>query len=111
MNNMMGYKGFTARVEFDDDDGIFIGRVLGMSDAISFHADTVADLRREFQVSIDDYLAYCAETGKKPKKTSSGKILLRVPPEVHAAALVSARMTGKSLNQWAAEALESAAIR
>jgi predicted HicB family RNase H-like nuclease len=72
MNDTMGYKGFTARVEFDDDDGIFIGRVLEMSDAISFHANSVADLRREFQVSIDDYLAYCAETGKGQKRHPVG---------------------------------------
>jgi predicted HicB family RNase H-like nuclease len=64
--NSMTYRGYTARVEFDDRDDIFIGRVLGARDAISFHADSVADLRKEFQTSVDDYLDYCAERGMTP---------------------------------------------
>jgi predicted HicB family RNase H-like nuclease len=35
-------------------------------------------------------------------------MMLRVPPEVHAAALVAAQGEGKSLNQWAAEVLAEA---
>jgi predicted HicB family RNase H-like nuclease len=96
-------------VEFDGRDNIFVGRVLGARDIISFHAETVDDLRREFELSVDDYLDYCAESGLKPDKSASGKILLRVPPEVHAAALVKAQAQGKSLNQWASEALRAAA--
>ncbi len=34
--------------------------------------------------------------------------MLRVPPEVHGAALVAAEAAGKSLNQWATEILEEA---
>lgn len=39
---------------------------------------------------------------------ASGKLLLRVPPEVHGAALVAAQAAGKSLNQWATELLQEA---
>ena len=35
----------------------------------------------------------------------SGKILLRVAPEVHARAALTAEAQGKSLNQWVAEVL------
>jgi len=41
----MGYKGQTARLEFDDRDNIFVGHILGISDVIGFHADTVQALR------------------------------------------------------------------
>ena len=41
----MGYKGQTARLEFDDRDNIFVGHILGISDVIGFHADTVQSLR------------------------------------------------------------------
>ncbi|MGS0744300.1 hypothetical protein ACVBEF_21205 [Glaciimonas sp. GG7] len=44
MNNTMIYTGYTARIEFDPRDNIFVGRVLGITDSISFHAETVADL-------------------------------------------------------------------
>jgi len=110
MNNMR-YQGYTARIEFDGRDDIFIGRVIGTRDAICFHADSVADLKREFHVSIDDYLNYCAEKGITPDKPASGKLLLRIPPEVHAAALIAAQTSGESLNQWATRALSEASVR
>jgi len=43
--NSMTYKGYTARVEFDERDDIFVGRVLGVRDIISFHAALVTELR------------------------------------------------------------------
>jgi len=107
--NTMTYLGYTARVEFDERDDVFIGRIIGVRDMISFHADTVADLKREFRLSVDDYLAYCKEKGVSPDKPVSGKLMLRVPPQTHAAALVAAKSAGKSLNQWAGEVLEAAA--
>ncbi len=35
--------------------------------------------------------------------------MLRIPPEVHGAALVVAQVKGMSLNQWASQALREAA--
>jgi len=107
--NTMSYRGYTARVEFDDRDDIFIGHVAGVRDTISFHADTVSGLKAEFRCSVDDYLAYYAEKGISPDKPASGKLMLRIAPETHAAALAAAQSAGKSLNQWAREVLEMAA--
>ncbi len=103
--NTMKYLGYTARIEFDDRDNLFVGRLLGISDVIGFHADNVAGLRTAFEEAVDDYLDACTAIGKKPEKPVSGKLLLRVSPELHAAALVKAQAVGKSLNQWAAEVL------
>lgn len=36
MNNTMTYKGYTARVEFDPRDNIFVGLVLSIEDTITF---------------------------------------------------------------------------
>jgi predicted HicB family RNase H-like nuclease len=107
--NTMIHKGYTARVEFDERDDIFVGRVLGLHTTISFHGETVAELRSEFETAVDDFLSDCKEQGIKPEKPASGKLMLRVPPEVHGAALVAAEAAGKSLNQWATEALAEAA--
>jgi predicted HicB family RNase H-like nuclease len=107
--NTMSYKGYTARVDFDERDSIFVGRVLGLRDIISFEGSTVAKLHAEFEAAINDFLRDCAERGIAPEKPASGKIMLRVPPEIHAAATVAAQASGKSLNQWATEALRDAA--
>ena len=106
--NTMSHGGYTARIEFDERDGIFVGRILGLRSIISFHGETVAQLRREFASAVKDYLRDCEEQGVEPEKTASGKLLLRVPPEVHSRALIAAQAKGKSLNQWATEALQRA---
>ena len=107
--NAMTYRGYTARVDFDDRDGLLVGRLLGIRDIVSFHADNVPDLRAAFEEAVDDYLETCAKIGKTAEKPTSGKLMLRVPPEVHGAALVAAQAAGTSLNQWAAKVLAEAA--
>lgn len=107
--NTMNCQGYTARIEFDERDDIFVGRVLGVRDIISFHGETVTELRADFEAAIRAYLRDCEERGVAPEKPASGRLMLRVPPEVHAAALVAAQSAGKSLNQWATDALREAA--
>ncbi|GAB1407431.1 hypothetical protein MASR1M8_13500 [Thermomonas brevis] len=41
--NTMTHEGSTARVEFDERDGMFVGRLLGITDVICFHGETVAE--------------------------------------------------------------------
>jgi len=109
MMNAMTYKGYTARVEFDPRDNIFWGKVLGITDSITFEGETVADLTRDFHNAIDDYLQDSAATGRQAQKPASGKLMLRVPPDVHGSAIIAAQAAGKSLNQWATEVLKEAA--
>ena len=111
MNSTLTHKGLTARVEFDADDGIFWGKVLGLPDQISitFEGQTVAELRQDFCHAVDFYQEECARKGVAPLKPASGKLMLRVSPEVHSAALTAAHAAGTSLNQWAARVLGEAA--
>ena len=105
----MTYKGYAARIEFDADDRIFVGRLAGIRDIVVFHGTTVAELESAFHESVDDYLDACAELGQTPGRPASGKLMLRVPPEVHQGALRAAELAGTSLNQWATEVLRQAA--
>jgi predicted HicB family RNase H-like nuclease len=107
--NAMNYNGYTAKIDFDDRDNIFVGRLLGMRTMISFHGETVVELRQAFEATVDEFLNDCKQQGVKPEKPASGKLMLRVPPEVHGAALIAAQASGKSLNQWASEVLQVAA--
>ena len=108
--NTMSHKGYSARVEYDARDHILVGRILGIISIIGFHGETVSELRLEFEKAVEDYLADCKVKGVKPERTASGKLLLRVPPEVHGNALVAAQASGKSLNQWASEVLQTAVL-
>ena len=107
----MNYKGYTARIEFDEKDGIFWGKVLGLpaTTSISFEGETVAQLTQDFHNAVDFYVSDCAKAGREPLKPASGKLMLRVAPEIHSAALIAAQAQGVSLNQWAARVLQEAA--
>ncbi len=77
--NVMAHKPYSARIEYDERDDIFVGRILGIRTMISFHGETVAQLHREFKKAIDDYLADCTQRGVSPERPASGKILCACP--------------------------------
>ena len=93
----MVYKGYAAAVEFDGDDEIFVGRIVGINDVVGFHAESVDDLKAAFHEAVDDYIDTCRRTGKKPEKSYSGSLMVRVDPAVHAKAAKAAELSGKSL--------------
>jgi len=107
--NMMKYKGYIARIEYDEEDRIFVGHLAGIKDIVGFHGTTVDDLESAFHESVDSYIAISEETGRSPQKPYSGKLMIRIPPEVHAAVATAAQVHGKSINQWASETLKKAA--
>ena len=104
----MTYKGYAAKIEYSDDDDCFVGHIAGIKDVIGFHADSVKELRRAFEEAVDDYLVTCEKVGREPQRPYSGKLMLRVPPEIHARAAMMAEAHKMSLNQWAAEVLSKA---
>lgn len=108
MLNVMKYRGYLARIDYEPDAHVFAGRLLGMSEPITFHGASADELRADFEFAVDHYLAECEKMGQKPEKPASGRMLLRLPPDVHAAAMVAAAAEGKSLNQWVAEQLTAA---
>ncbi len=65
---MMKYKGYEARVQFDDEAGLFHGEVVNLRDVITFQGTSVAELRAAFRDSVDDYLEFCASRGEQPAK-------------------------------------------
>ena len=108
MNTMM-YKGYTARMDFDAEDKIIVGRVLAIDDIITFHAVSVAQFETAFHASINSYIAACKKLGQAAEKPASGRLMLRVNPAVHAAAVKASAQQNKSLNKWAEQVLMEAA--
>lgn len=109
MTNTMTYKGYTASMIFDAEDKVIVGRVLDIDDIISFHGESVAEFESSFHAVVDDYITASAVLGSPPEKPASGKLMLRIAPTVHAAALKAAAQSGTSLNKWAEQALGIAA--
>ena len=106
--NTMTYKGYTATVEYSEEDGCLVGRLIGLRDIVGFDATSVKELKTQFHKAVDHYLWASEKLGQAPEKPYSGRMMVRVPPELHAKATVAAKSTGKSLNQWVSQALERA---
>jgi predicted HicB family RNase H-like nuclease len=64
----MKYKGYEAIVSFDDEADIFHGEVINIRDVITFQGQSVDELKKAFQESVDDYLDFCAERFEEPDK-------------------------------------------
>ena len=105
----MTYRGYAARIDYDADDRIFTGRLAGIADIAVFHGASVDELETAFHELVDHYLEVSARTGRPAQKPYSGKLSLRIDPEVHASMAVAAELAGSSINQWAAKVLAEAA--
>ena len=103
---MMKYKGYTGKVEYDDEAEAFYGEVIGLRDVVTFKGTSVRELNKSFRESIDEYLAFCERMNKTPDIPASGRLILRIPAELHSRAAVTAKAEGRSLNTWVADALK-----
>lgn len=102
------HKGYSASVTFEADSDIFVGRLAGISDIITFKADNVDELKAVFIEAVDDYLSHCEKIGKQPQKSYSGKMLLRLPPELHAKIAERAELSHLSINEFTEQTLQRA---
>lgn len=102
----MKYKGYQGHVTYDEDAKIFHGEVVGLRDVITFQGDSVKELEHAFKDSIDEYLAFCKKLNRSPEKPFSGKLLLRLPPEIHERIAYEAEKSGLSLNAWIKRGLQ-----
>ena len=102
----MEHKGFVAQIDYDADMDSFFGCVVNVSSPITFYGKTTAELREEFVRSVDTWLEVCREHGMEPEKPYSGRLTVRMTPEIHRMIAAAAAVSGKSPNAWAVEALK-----
>ena len=102
------YHGYSGHAEYDSEADVFHGEVVGTRDVVTFQGRTLAQLRKAFQESVDDYLAFCKERGESPEKPFSGKFVARIAPDVHRALSLAADREGISLNQLVSQFLSHA---
>lgn len=106
--NTLNYKGYTAKIEFDPEDNILFGNIIGIRDTVGFHSESVSELKEAFHEAVDFYLESCEKAGREPNKPFSGKFMVRVDSSLHGEIAAAAVHAGKSLNKWVADMLEQA---
>jgi predicted HicB family RNase H-like nuclease len=105
---MMKYKGYTAKVEFDPEAEILHGEIAEIADVVTFQADSIPQLRVEFELAVDDYLAFCKEQNREAQRPYSGRFVVRLEPELHRAVAIAASHGHLSLNSYVTNALRAA---
>lgn len=106
MKNILEYKGYHAKIEFSSDDNLLIGSVIGINDSLNFHGTTVAELKEQFKICIDDYLEMCEFFGKDPEKEYKGSFNIRIPSEMHKKLDLIAVSQDTSINNLVIQAID-----
>ena len=102
----MTYKGFEGSAEVDTNRQVCRGKLLFIPDLVTFEAESPKALQAEFEAAVDDYLETCAALGRDPHKPLRGSFNVRVPSELHRAAVVRAAQDDISLNEVVVHALD-----
>jgi predicted RNase H-like HicB family nuclease len=62
----MNYQGYAARIDYSDEDGLFVGHIAGIKDVVGFHGESISELRAAFEEAVTDYLETCVKLGRAP---------------------------------------------
>ena len=106
---MIDYKGYTGVFEFDPELRIFAGHVVDLRDEIYFEGESVEELEQSMKRAVDHYLEVCEARGETPERPFSGKLNMRLGPQLHRAAAAAAAADGQSLNDWLKRVVADAA--
>jgi len=106
--NTLKYKGYVSKINYDPDDEIFFGKILGIKGIISFHSETAKGLKPAFQEAVEHYLELCEMRKVTPLKSFSGNFVVRFSPEIHEKITLAAANVHKSINSWLEDIVEEA---
>ena len=107
--NTMTFEGYVAEIEVDADSGLLNGIVLNTRATLHFAGRTVDELRAAFKDTIDEYRDWCKSEGEQPEKPWSGKLSLRLSPDLHRRLAMLAAREHKSINAFISGAREKVA--
>lgn len=103
---MIEHDGFIGRITAVKGSVIH-GRVTNIPDVVTFEGTTADELTAAFRESIEEYLRMCELNGIEPRRTYSGRALVRMPPELHEKAHTLALREGVSLNSFIVDAIKT----
>ena len=102
------YKGYTGSVEYSDEDKCLFGKVQGLHGTlISYEGTTIDEITEDFHSAVDAYIARCKERGIAPAKPYSGKLVLRMPSELHGLVAYAATAAGTTINDFINKAVSN----
>ena len=103
---LLSYQGYDATVRLDVKSGVLRGRVEGTSAELVFETADVGELEARFHAVVDDYLAHCAQWGRRPASQYHGVFTVRMDAALHGRMVRWAHAKGVSLNAAMVRAAE-----
>ncbi len=107
MNNVLQYKGFWTKVNYEEETSTFWGKLEDIEDLVSFESNTIEGLKKEFRDAVKEHIKECEELNKDPYKKYKGSFNVRIEPELHRKATLFAESFNISLNQFVAKAIRN----
>lgn len=101
------YKDFLGSVDFSLEDNVLYGKILHIKGLITYEAETIPNLRKEFEAAVDDYLQFCEENNIEASKSFNGKFNVRINTDLHKQAAMQATKQGITLNAFVSKAIEN----
>ena len=98
MINILEYKGYHSKIEFNISSKTLRGIIIGINDYVDFETDDLSKVEAEFHSAVDDYIEFCKEVGKEPEKEYKGAFNVRVTPALHKQLALRAEADGETLN-------------
>lgn len=105
MKNLLEYKGYHTKIEFDSEALVLRGKIEGIKDLVNFESTDISTVKEEFHAAVDDYLEFCKEVGKEPDKEYKGTFNIRISPELHKKLAIVAMKNGDTLNATVEKAI------
>ena len=105
-NDILEYKGYHTRIEFDSVSMVLHGKIEGINDLVTFESDSISEIVTEFHKAVDDYLAFCEDIGQEPDKKYKGTFNIRITPELHKKLAEISFINNESLNNTVEKAID-----
>ena len=104
--DVLTYKGFIGSVRFSAQDDVFFGKIEGVNDLITFEGNSVKELKDAFYFVVDEHIRDCENENIPAEKSYKGSFNLRLTPELHRKASITAKAHGSTLNSFVRKAIE-----
>ena len=106
MADNLEYKGYFGSVGYSSGNGKLHGKIIGISDSVTFEGSSVKELKEAFEESVDDYLETCKELGKEPNRFFKGVFNVRTSTEIHRELSIMAERKKMKLNELVNKAFD-----
>ena len=79
----LAYRGYTATVDYDEDDKLWHGTFDDAKNLVDFFAEKEEDVEAEFHKAVDDYIAFMGEVQEKHMASNKETSMFDFEKDVH----------------------------